>query len=261
MGATATLPNARCRAACSYGHPPGEDDAVAYAQRVGHLLVIVDAGKAHEQQVDIGTFRSNLLHGAQEMAGALVFGQQPQIDDDRGVRRQTKARPQLHHLRSGNVARGRNWLVLTQSGNGRIEPASQPKSWRRTRSAFDELVKIKPAEWSIQVSRRAQRWIDRALPTQEVVVDHFFGQAALKVEQDGQAKEATKHLADERTFMQVRVDDVETLTSHHLQRLHAQQGIEDDLVPARPDFVVLAPGNRQACAGCPSPANRGRCDR
>ena len=61
----------------------------------------------------------------------------------------------------------------------------------------------------------AQRWIDGAFPAQKIVIDHLFRQAALKIEQDWHAKEPSNHLADEGAFVQMRMNDIETLGSHH----------------------------------------------
>ncbi len=64
------------------------------------------------------------------------------------------------------------------------------------------------------------------------MIDHLFGQAALKIEDDGGPEDAPQDQADQCALMQMGVNHVVPLAGEQIERLEAQETVKGDFVTA-----------------------------
>ena len=77
------------------------------------------------------------------------------------------------------------------------------------------------------------------------MIRDFVRETALKIEDEGDAKETRKDRADERAFVQMRVDDLRLETQRDLQGFQRQQWVNEEFGTRGTDFAARTKWNRQ----------------
>ena len=181
--------------------------------------------------------------GLQQDIGALVVGQQPQVDDDLSILRDAQ-----------HGALSRQAFLLTRAG--RIERVRVDAVRHRAHlvGGTAEFLDQKPpgVMGAGQDHRRPpvgfflqkeQGAVEQALAVQELVVQHLGCQAALKVENHGDTQQPANHKSDQRALVHVGVDDVGSLPQRGEQHRPKEEKVKGHLVQRGADLIVLAKRN------------------